>query len=217
MTLDTPQEPSRCTESPDAERLAEIRALAMTYHSQSPLNVVLRLLDAATPRPEGPQLAGEYPSSGAAGFPGSSGAHNGNWVDATVQGPVPHATRPSAPDTSEERVALAKQAVTNEAGSRLCEWRMEVYRQCPRDGDPGTPCLCENVARAALSAIDRRNDVPKAGEDLRAELLALANAADDVGVGFFDTDDLPPEVDAMQKATLAARAALERKEGTQGG
>jgi len=44
---------------------------------------------------------------------------------------------------------------------------------------------------------------------LRGDLLnALANAADDVGVKHFDSDCLPPEVEAMQDATSAARLDL---------
>lgn len=45
-------------------------------------------------------------------------------------------------------------------------------------------------------------------EQQRAALLNLANAADAVGVRFFDTDTMESEVEAMQSATQAARAAL---------
>lgn len=45
-------------------------------------------------------------------------------------------------------------------------------------------------------------------EQQRGALLNLANAADAVGVRFFDTDTMEPEVEAMQTATQAARAAL---------
>lgn len=41
-------------------------------------------------------------------------------------------------------------------------------------------------------------------------LTALANAADDVGVKYFDTDTMSPEVETMQKATENARAAIKR-------
>lgn len=44
---------------------------------------------------------------------------------------------------------------------------------------------------------------------LEAALHELANAADNVGVRHFDTDTMSPEVEAMQAATLHARAALE--------
>lgn len=44
--------------------------------------------------------------------------------------------------------------------------------------------------------------------ELVAALERLANAADAVGVQFFDTDTMAPEVEEMQAATLAARAAL---------
>ena len=43
---------------------------------------------------------------------------------------------------------------------------------------------------------------------LEEALGALADASDNVGIAFFDSDDMPPEVDAMQAATLAARALL---------
>ena len=45
-------------------------------------------------------------------------------------------------------------------------------------------------------------------EKLRAALETLAIACDDVGVKFFDSDDLSPEVCAMQVATEAARDML---------
>ena len=45
-------------------------------------------------------------------------------------------------------------------------------------------------------------------EKQAAALLALANAADDVGVRHFDSDTLPPDVEALQFATAAARLAL---------
>lgn len=45
-------------------------------------------------------------------------------------------------------------------------------------------------------------------EKLEAALLALADAADVVGVQHFDTDTMEPEVETMQSATQAARAAL---------
>lgn len=43
---------------------------------------------------------------------------------------------------------------------------------------------------------------------LEEGIQRLADAADTVGVQFFDTDDMPEEVEAMQTATLAARALL---------
>lgn len=45
-------------------------------------------------------------------------------------------------------------------------------------------------------------------ETLEGVLRALADAADDVGVHFFDTDDMPGFVEILQSATKAARAAL---------
>ncbi len=50
--------------------------------------------------------------------------------------------------------------------------------------------------------------VARETERLRGALLTLANAADDVGVQFFDMEDPPISVAQMESATLAARAAL---------
>ena len=43
---------------------------------------------------------------------------------------------------------------------------------------------------------------------LEAALQKLADACDTVGVMMFDSDDMSPEVAAMQEATLEARALL---------
>lgn len=43
---------------------------------------------------------------------------------------------------------------------------------------------------------------------LRAALRVLADAADVVGVKYFDTDTMDPEVEDLQAATLGARALL---------
>jgi hypothetical protein len=45
-------------------------------------------------------------------------------------------------------------------------------------------------------------------DTLRGALLVLANAADGMCVAHFDSDDLPPAVQATQDATNAARVAL---------
>lgn len=44
---------------------------------------------------------------------------------------------------------------------------------------------------------------------VRDALRVLADAADVVGVKYFDTDTMDPEVEAMQKATQAARSVME--------
>ena len=65
-------------------------------------------------------------------------------------------------------------------------------------------------ANAAAAGIALRCDALRAEvERLLAALLALANAADTVGVMHFDSDSWPQEVDAMRDATIAARAALQ--------
>lgn len=45
-------------------------------------------------------------------------------------------------------------------------------------------------------------------ERLRIALLTLANACDDVGVKYFDTDTMSPQVAEMNRATVAARSIL---------
>jgi hypothetical protein len=57
-------------------------------------------------------------------------------------------------------------------------------------------------------ALDRRDAVIQE-QRLRIKALeealgALANAADNVGIAFFDSDDMPAEAEAMQAATLDA-------------
>jgi hypothetical protein len=64
--------------------------------------------------------------------------------------------------------------------------------------------------RARGSAATGANTTPTSSdvERMREALEKLANAADDVGVQFFDTDTMSPEVEAMQAATQEARALL---------
>jgi hypothetical protein len=71
------------------------------------------------------------------------------------------------------------------------------------NADEGSPYLVmlENAA-ASLQALEARN------KGLEGALQELADATDTVGVRFFDTDTMEPEVEAMQAATLKARAAL---------
>ena len=93
-------------------------------------------------------------------------------------------------------------------------------------GPEGTPHLLQrlpdgywtpwHVAEAALTEARELadNEGTRAVQYLRrarkaeAALLALANAADGVGVLHFDGDDMPPEVQSMQAATVAAREVL---------
>ena len=56
-----------------------------------------------------------------------------------------------------------------------------------------------NKARAALS---------RPHPETLVTLQKLADAADDVGVRFFDTDTMDPLVEAMREATRAARKVL---------
>jgi hypothetical protein len=86
-----------------------------------------------------------------------------------------------------------------EALTELEEWR--------KLRDPVT--LHVSLLRGIPARLSRETLLHMAGADqLRAALLALAHAADDVGVAHFDSDDLPPAVQALQDATAAARVAL---------
>ena len=68
----------------------------------------------------------------------------------------------------------------------------------------------DKVETELRAAIERyvAEAVVRETERLRGALLTLANAADDVGVQFFDMEDPPISVAQMESATLAARAAL---------
>lgn len=64
---------------------------------------------------------------------------------------------PNEPPTTalpDLRIEAARQAVTDECGSRLCNWvDRGTERVCWKE-DGRSSCLCENVARAALVAAD---------------------------------------------------------------
>lgn len=55
---------------------------------------------------------------------------------------------------------------------------------------------------------DVMRDAASEIENLRSALGVLADAADVVGVKYFDTDTMDPEVEDMQTATSGARALL---------
>jgi hypothetical protein len=63
-------------------------------------------------------------------------------------------------------------------------------------------------AVAERSAARSEHISPERRRGLEEAAKALADAADDVGVKFFDTDTMEPEVERMQKATLAIRALI---------
>lgn len=69
-------------------------------------------------------------------------------------------------------------------------------------GQQGSP-VAEHRAQAIAAWNTRASHAA-----LKAALERLANAADHVGVRFFDTDTMEPEVSEMQQATIAARRAL---------
>ena len=70
------------------------------------------------------------------------------------------------------------------------------------------PATIRDRLRAAIKQ-HVAEEVVRETERLRGVLLTLANAADDVGVQFFDMEDPPISVAQMRSATLAARAALQ--------
>lgn len=60
----------------------------------------------------------------------------------------------------------------------------------------------------ALSELTQALSAPPQDAGLREALERLANAADEVGVEYFDTDTMDDTVSEMQSATIAARQAL---------
>ena len=84
--------------------------------------------------------------------------------------------------------------------------------------DQGHQAMWPQMIRA-LAAIDEALGLPADGCNSLAQTLAaiarhrdalraLANAADAVGVRYFDNDDPSDEVQAMQAATISAREVL---------
>ena len=84
--------------------------------------------------------------------------------------------------------------------------------------DEGHQAMWPQMIRA-LAAIDEALGLPADGCNSLAQTLAaiarhrdalrdLANAADAVGVRYFDSDDPSDEVQAMQAATIFAREVL---------
>lgn len=86
----------------------------------------------------------------------------------------------------------------------------------PEDGevvvlDETTGNLIAEIYSYAGSA-DEIGALVAAAPSLRAALQNLADACDNVGVKYFDTDSMSEEVEAMQEATIAARAVIEQSE-----
>ena len=97
---------------------------------------------------------------------------------------------------------------------RLTRERDEAIREMGRYAAEAGEATGRLKMSEAAGIVDMWRDHAQAAEAraTRAEglLEALANAADVVGVAYFDSDDLSPEVEAMQSATLAARAFLDK-------
>lgn len=89
-----------------------------------------------------------------------------------------------------------------------------------RDTDGGAICQLKWL-RGAHGLGGRRTDeevmanacLIAAAPQILEALQRLANAADDVGVRFFDTDTEEPEVTAMRLATEQARAVIVKATG----
>lgn len=102
--------------------------------------------------------------------------------------------------------------IANGAGP-VYDWRHIAQLSTEPSEDKGDPSPVEQEANAKLIAA-MRNALPTLlamarRSDLCETLLKrLANAADTVGVEFFDTDTMAPSVTAMQLATQDARAFL---------
>lgn len=90
-----------------------------------------------------------------------------------------------------------------------------IYAEGPRDPraefEREPPSVKDHLRREARAALNACG-----WADLLEAVKALADAADGVGVRFFDTDTLEPEVEAMQRATKFARAVIAKFEGRHG-
>ena len=97
------------------------------------------------------------------------------------------------------------------AQERIRQLEMDLAeKERPLDAEMAR--LNQNLIAAnerAIAAEIKESALRAEVEKLRAALLALTDAADDVGVEFFDMEDPPIAVAQMQSATLAARAALQ--------
>lgn len=102
-------------------------------------------------------------------------------------------------------------------------------KECPKCGTPlehyaPVGDYCPNRDCSVADAINGACEViymARAGEverlrarvaELEKALSSIADAADEVGVQYFDTDCVSHQVIELQDATLAARAALASKE-----
>lgn len=94
------------------------------------------------------------------------------------------------------------EAVLEEDRIEAAYWRFDA-----RHKGYGPWLLAPMSERDAFKA-EMRNTLATEKTRAEAALRALANAADDVGVEFFDTEDLHPLVQAMQDATQHARDVL---------
>jgi iron-sulfur cluster repair protein YtfE (RIC family) len=69
-----------------------------------------------------------------------------------------------------------------------------------------------DAASDIIKALTRERDEARARVKVLEEALReLADASDTVGIAYFDTDDMPPNVVRMQQATIAARSALQEQ------
>ena len=75
--------------------------------------------------------------------------------------------------------------------------RPDVLRTCLADNDLDTPM------RWAF-----QHGFDAGAADAKSALLRLANAADNIGMAYFDTDTEPPVVMELREATAAAREIL---------
>ena len=109
-------------------------------------------------------------------------------------------------DTRPLREALMKNTLTS-ARKPMTDIKqaLDNAKRAPRI--PGVRCPYPTVTLLA-SDVDALWRAVVEARAMLAALRRIANAADDVGVQFFDTDTMDPIVSAMQEATEFARAAI---------
>ncbi len=100
----------------------------------------------------------------------------------------------------------------NEAGLReALQELLNVVEALDKNGNAaGIWLLMRSAMNKARTALSRPHD------ETLVTLRKLADAADDVGVKFFDTDTMDPLVERLQNATMAARKLLAPKVSNRG-
>lgn len=141
-----------------------------------------------------------------------TGLHEPPWEDCNAIDTILSALTASQAEV--ERLRRERDE-TNREARYLALWLFDTYyRHLPDQPEikllPEPAGVISQIDNMITGVRDRLNAAEARATRAEGLLEALANAADVVGVAYFDSDDLSPEVEAMQSATLAARAFLDK-------